>query len=141
SVVIGKKGIVLCSTFGGGLYSYDPQTGQSKNFKNNPKDSTSLSNDQITTLYEDDKATLWIGTLEGGLCSLNAQTNTFRRYPYITNHLNTPNNNALDDALVFSLYEDKQGTLWVGTIDGGLNRFNRELGTFTSYQNQLPGFR
>ena len=76
----------------------------------------------------------------GGLCSFNQQTGTFKRYPYIINQLNTPNNNALDDAVVFSIYEDKQGTLWVGTNNGGLNRFNRESGTFTSYQNQLPGF-
>ena len=140
SVLISKNGIIWCSTFGKGLYSYNPKTGQTKNFKNNENDSTSLSSDQISTLYEDAKGTLWIGTFGGGLCSFNQQTGTFRRYPYINNQFNTPNNNALDDATVFSIYEDKQGTLWVGTLIGGLNRFNRESGTFTSYQNQLPGF-
>jgi ligand-binding sensor domain-containing protein/signal transduction histidine kinase len=139
STLIGKNGIIWCSS-GKGLYSYNPKTGQTKNFKNNEKDSTSLSSDQISTLYEDDKGTLWIGTFGGGLCSFNQQTGTFRRYPYIINQFNTPNNTALDDASVFRIYEDKQGTLWVGTIIGGLNRFNRETGTFTSYQNQLPGF-
>ncbi len=67
---------------GKGLFSYNPKTGEIKNFKNNEKDSTSLSSNYITTLYEDDKATLWIGTLGGGLCSFNQQTNTFKRYPY-----------------------------------------------------------
>ncbi len=138
--LIGKNGIIWCSTFGKGLYSYNPKTGQTKNFKNNEKDSTSLSSDQINTLYEDDKGTLWIGTGGNGLCSFNQQTGTFRRYPYIYNQFNTPNNNALDDASVVSIYEDKQGTLWIGTVMGGLNKFNQETGTFTSYQNQLPGF-
>ena len=46
----------------------------------------------------------------------------------------------MDDDEVLSIYEDKQGTLWIGTQNGGLNRFNRQTGTFTSYQNQIPGF-
>ena len=42
SVIIDKNGIVWCSTFGKGLFSYNPKTGVIKNFKNNTKDSTSL---------------------------------------------------------------------------------------------------
>lgn len=138
SALISRNGIIWCSS-DRGLYSYDPKTRQTKIFKNNEKDSTSLSSDHIGTLCEDNKGTLWIGTFGNGLCSFDPQTGTFKRYPYIINQFNTPNKNALDDASVFSVYEDKQGTLWAGTIIGGLNRFNRENGTFTSYQNQPPG--
>jgi ligand-binding sensor domain-containing protein len=123
-IITDKSGIVWCSTWGKGLFNYNPNTGGIKNFKNNPKDPTSLSSNLITTLFEDNKAVLWIGTWDGGLCSFNRQTNSFKRYPFIINHINTPNNNALDDKWVVSICEDKQGTIWVGTDAGGLNRFN-----------------
>jgi len=140
SAITEKEGIVWCGTWGEGLVSYTLKTGAVKIFKNNKNDSASLSNDLVYPVYEDHLGTLWIGTYGRGLCSFNEQTNTFRQYPFIINHTNSPNNNALDDDEVLSIYEDKRGTLWVGTQNGGLNRFNRETGTFTSYQNQLPGF-
>jgi ligand-binding sensor domain-containing protein len=46
----------------------------------------------------------------------------------------------LDDDQVQKIYEDKNGTLWIGTNNGGLNEFNRKTGSFTSYQKQWPGF-
>ena len=142
SVLIGRKGIVWCGTLGKGLFSYNPKTGEIKNFKNNAKDSTSLSSDAITTLFEDDKATLWIGTGEDGLCSFNQETGRFKQYPHTSNSNNTaPNNHTLNDATVYSIYEDKHGELWLGTHNGGLNKLNRETGTFTSHQNRLSAVK
>ncbi|MFB3132296.1 MAG: triple tyrosine motif-containing protein, partial [Rhodothermales bacterium] len=42
---------------------------------------------------------------------------------------------SLSSDLVDSIYEDRDGVLWVGTWSGptGLNRFNRETDTFTRY--------
>ena len=51
SVIIDKKGIVWCSSLGKGLFSYNPKTGEIKNFKNNTKDSTSLSSDAIADSF------------------------------------------------------------------------------------------
>src|SRR5439155_11237609 len=96
SVLIDKKGTVWCGTLGKGLFSYNPKTREIKNFKNNAKDSTSISSDVIATLFEDDKATLWIGSFGGGLCSFNQQTNTFKQYPNTLNdNTNSPNNQTL----------------------------------------------
>ncbi|HEY4965972.1 MAG TPA: two-component regulator propeller domain-containing protein [Puia sp.] len=140
SVAIDRKGNLWCNSIGKGLFSYNPKTHSVTNFRSIRNDSTSISSDSVTTIYEDKKGILWVGTFGGGLCSFDQQNNKFKRYPFIINDLNTPNNNALDDAFIFSIYEDKQGTLWIGTNMGGLNKFNRESGTFTSYQNQSPGF-
>jgi signal transduction histidine kinase/ligand-binding sensor domain-containing protein len=140
SITIDKQGIVWCNNLGKGLFNYNPKTHAIKNYRYNKDDSTSLSSDYISAVLEDHTGLLWIGTLGGGLCSFDPKTNNFRRYPFIKNERNTPNHNALDDETVFDIYEDKQGTIWVGTNLGGLNRLNRETGAFTSYQNQIPGF-
>ena len=37
---------------------------------------------------------------------------------------NTDNSNSLSDNQVLALYEDKKGILWIGTQNGGMNRFD-----------------
>ena len=124
-----------------GLWCFDPKTGQTKYFGNNEKDTTSLSSNGVNTLLEDHLGNIWVGTWSG-VCRFNGKTQNFTRYPYIVNsQFITPDNGALDDDGVQCMYEDKSGTIWVGTADGGLNRFNRQTGRFTSYINQLPGFQ
>ena len=49
-------------------------------YKNIPGDSTSLSNNWITTIYEDRTGQIWVGTNNGGLCRFNRETDNFKRY-------------------------------------------------------------
>jgi ligand-binding sensor domain-containing protein len=138
SILRDSKGIVWCTPHGKGLFGYNPKTGELKHFENNPKDSTSLSNNFISCLFEDDEGTLWIGTWGSGLCRFNRETRTFKQYPYIhlKNNNNPPDNHTLNDAVIYTICEDKHGELWLGTNSSGVSRFNRNTGTFTPYQNQ-----
>jgi signal transduction histidine kinase/ligand-binding sensor domain-containing protein len=140
AMIVDRQGLIWCNSIGNGLYCYDPKTRAVKNYRPIKNDSNSIYSYNITSICEDKNGLIWIGTFGDGLCSFDPQTKKFKRYPFIVNHVNTPNNGALDDNTIFYIYEDKAGTIWVGTNSGGLNRFNRETGTFTSYQNQLPGF-
>jgi streptogramin lyase len=119
SIAIDKQGIVWCNNLGKGLFNYNPKTHAIKNYRYSKDDSTSLSSDLTSAVLEDHTGLLWIGTLGGGVCSFDPKTNNFRRYPFIKNERNTPNHSALDDEFVFYIYEDKQGTIWVGTNLGG----------------------
>jgi hypothetical protein len=49
------------ATFGGGLFNFDPQTGKYANYSHNPADTNSISEDLVTTLFEDDSHDLWVG--------------------------------------------------------------------------------
>ena len=83
-----------------------------------------LSSNLINCFYQDSH-TLWIGT-ESGLDEWNMQTNTFRSY------MNIPGNStSLQGNAVYAIHKDSQGTLWVGTWGGGLNKFNYDTKTFT----------
>ncbi len=42
---------------------------------------------------------------------------------------------SLSNDAVICIYEDKAGTLWLGTWGGGLNAFERESEQFTHYQH------
>ena len=145
AVMIDKDGLVWCATSGNlnpGLYCYDPKSGKSRFFSNNKKDTNSLSNNDVNILLEDHLGNIWVGTSSGGICRFNRASENFTRYPYLHNNgFLTANHGALDDNTVLSICEDKNGVIWVGTNLGGLNRFDRQTGTFTSYARQLPGFQ
>jgi two-component system sensor histidine kinase ChiS len=56
-----------------------------------------------------------------------------------THYKNEPGSpNSLSNNFIMTIYEDRSGVLWIGTIDGGLNRFDRNSETFSHYQNS-PG--
>lgn len=69
---------------------------------------------------------MWFGTQDG--------LNRFDGYLF-TVYRNDPKNPAsLSHNFIRALYEDRQGRLWIGTEDGGLNLFNRETDSFVTYQ-------
>ncbi|MBL7761965.1 MAG: GHKL domain-containing protein [Chitinophagaceae bacterium] len=128
-----KEGLVWMTTIGSGLYCYNPVTKTIKNYRNNPKDSTTIGDNKISCIAEDNKGNIWIGTFDNGLNSFNKKTGKFTRYPFIFNNGIIKANNVLDDAQVNSLLCGKDGIVWIGTNLGSLNRFDPQKGTFISY--------
>ena len=143
-VMVDRKGKIW---FGGGnngdygLDCYDPHTGKTSYYRYSKDDSTTVSNNNTYCIYQDHLGYIWVGTDGGGICKLDPETGKFTRYAYIQNNLFDRNNHgALDDDQTYFIVEDKNGTLWVGTNSGSINRFNRDTGTFTSYLRIVPGF-
>ena len=66
-----------------GLWRYDGR--KFKNYKRNPKDSTSITDSYVRCLYEDSKGTLWVGTYGGGLHKYNRECDCFKRYVHDNN--------------------------------------------------------
>jgi signal transduction histidine kinase/ligand-binding sensor domain-containing protein/DNA-binding response OmpR family regulator len=94
-----------------------------------------LSGDNyILDLFKDSKGILWIGTIEGGLKSLDPLTDE------ITHYRHEPDNpNSISSNIVSSICEDDSGNLWIGTgtwviTEGnGLNKFDPDRKQFTHY--------
>jgi signal transduction histidine kinase/ligand-binding sensor domain-containing protein len=139
-VLAAYDGLLWIGSSGEGLFSYNPVNKSVKNFRNDPKDSTSISSDKITILTEDKNGNLWIGTDGNGLCRYNRPGKIFTRYPFIENNGAMQAANELDDSRVLSMYFDKDGILWIGTNLGGLNRFNPQTEKFTSFLDLKSGF-
>jgi signal transduction histidine kinase/ligand-binding sensor domain-containing protein/DNA-binding response OmpR family regulator len=90
-------------------------------FKIFDKENTKQFQDNfITSLLEDQKDNLWIGTSQGGLYCLKDKE--FK--PYTSGAY--PNLKKIS-----AIFEDRQGILWLGTVDNGLTRL--ENGKFTTY--------
>lgn len=76
-------------------------------YKNDSKDSNSISSNNITTLFTDSKHTLWIGTANG-LDKYNPRKDAFERI-WI---------NGSRAGNIYAIYEDRKHNLWVGSTNG-----------------------
>lgn len=104
-----------------GLDRYNPSTNSFTNFLHNPKDTNSLSSGEVIKLFQDSKGSIWIGTWNGGLnkliFSLDGKVEKFLHYISDENDSFSISNNN-----IMSIAESKDGILWIGTSDGGLNK-------------------
>jgi len=81
-----------------------------------------LSNNTVLAIWQDSLGFLWFGTREG--------LNKYDGYGFTvyTAELNTPG--TLSDSYITALAETPDGSLWIGTRNGGLNRFDLKENTF-----------
>ena len=118
----GSHKLWVC-TVGGGLSCLDLTTETFVNYRHDPDDSTSISNNSVWIVEEaiyNDTPELWVGVV-GGLDRLNYETGEFKHYKL--------------GSMITALYQDAKGVLWAGTASHGLCRYNPDTDTFTSYVN------
>ncbi len=83
----------------------------------------------VATICEDTVTNkIWMGTWGEGVLVYDPPTATWKQYLPDASCEGTISHN-----IIFSVYQDRQGTLWVGTEGGGLNRYNRETDDFTHF--------
>ncbi len=86
-----------------------------------------LPHNSIHSIFIDSRNGMWLGTWSGGLAYKNNYDNRFL-------HFNrNPDHNSLSSNVVSSFAEEKDGTIWVSTEEGGINHFDRKNKTFTAY--------
>lgn len=129
-----RSGTLWIGTQGGGLNRFDPVTENFTRFQRNSDELTSLSHNNIRVLYEDRSGTLWIGTRGGGLNKLVPSTNPSVLPTFIHYRHNPQNPHSLSNDFIRVIFEDLSGSFWIGTLGGGLNKFDRETETFTHYR-------
>ncbi len=135
-----SAGTLWIGTDGGGLNRVLPPEGPEQSLvfeqvKQDPRKKNSISDNIITCITEDHQGGLWVGTYTGGLNRLlpqhrQASSLTFQHYTH-----DPANPRSLSHNFVMSLHEDRSGYLWAGTIEGGLNRFDRDSRSFAHFKN------
>jgi len=121
-------------TYTGGLVRIDFPSGSSSgaprffHYRNQSGDSTSLSSNFVTSIYEDSKRRMWVVTVNGGLNRFDVKTGKFKAY-------RTNADIGIITDTMYSIAEDRFGMLWLG-CHPGVQRFNPETGKAKAY---LPG--
>ncbi|MCK5876719.1 MAG: response regulator, partial [Candidatus Marithrix sp.] len=126
SIYEDNQGFLWIGTKGGGLNQFDRQTGRFVRYQHDPQNPYSINHSSVWPIYQGKDDTIWIGTVGGGLDKFDIQQQRFTHYL-----LDAENIGNLSNTIAY-IYEDKIGTLWVGTLNG-LHKFDREQEKFTSY--------
>ncbi len=100
--------------------------GQSRDlrFKNISEKDGLLSN-IVFSILQDQKGFIWIGT-EAGLCRYDGKK-------FISYRHSSLDSNSLSGNYCRALWEDKEGNIWIGLMDAGLNKFSPDKGGFEHY--------
>ena len=137
-----------------GLNLLDRATGRFSQYHFDPSNPQGLHNSVVNDIYQDRSGVIWIATL-AGICKVNETVSTFTFYQQGSNPVKgaVPSQSNLEaesqpaggldlrspprlsDNLITSVYQDRNGILWVGTSQGGLNRLDRNTGQVTVYRN------
>jgi signal transduction histidine kinase/ligand-binding sensor domain-containing protein len=118
-IVESRNGTMWLSSTAG-LLKFDRTHNKVIRYHNNPIDRESLESDDLIFLYQDHEGNIWT-------CFQAAEPNFFSEEPLPFQNF-TYQRGSLVNPLVTSIYEDKNGILWIGSM-GGLNRIDRRTGT------------
>ncbi|MBN2698350.1 MAG: hypothetical protein JXR52_05945 [Bacteroidales bacterium] len=133
SMVKDHRGRLWIATWGGGLNLYDPVTEQFSVFSEATNPGKGYPGDYTRKLFYDRSGTLWVGTWDGLFRCRPEEINNlvfecFRRDPRDPGSISSNRITAFE--------QEPDGTLWIGTLGGGINRFDTLPGTFSRYLHQ-----
>jgi signal transduction histidine kinase/ligand-binding sensor domain-containing protein/CheY-like chemotaxis protein len=115
-----SKGFIWVGTIDG-LNRYDGY--QFHVYHTNYLDTTSLSENFITSLHESAGGDIWVGT-RNGINLYNPATDGFRRFQYSDTH-----RESIPDNYIRDIFEDEAGQLWVATFKG-IARYDKASQSF-----------
>ena len=121
SLVQDRFGTMWVATINLGLSRLNPAGRLLKTYRQ----ATGLPTDQFTSLlYDAKKDVLWASTRNAGLLKLRVTPDSLvllRQFAY-----DSHDQNSLSVNYVWPLLQDRQGTLWIGTLGGGLHRLTTD---------------
>ena len=137
------QGRLWLSTKGDGLVVAEPDDSQSigyrlTHYRHIPDNPSSLSGNNVYATHIDSHGHIWVGTLDGGLNLVNEENGRLTFYNKQHGLTHYPTYGLYTE--VRHIVEDKEGRLWIGTIDG-LMSINSDFANpgeiaFTTYRDQ-----
>ncbi len=86
-----------------------------------------LSEALVTSAFQDREGFMWFGTQAG--------LNRYDGYSFTVFAHDFEDPSTISHDWISSIAEDAEGSIWVGTLGGGLNRFERGSETFTRFRH------
>jgi two-component system, sensor histidine kinase ChiS len=108
---------------GNGLLYRDAQSGKYIVFQNEPRNTSTLSSSRVTSLFEDSRHRLWVGTSGGGLNLWRPSENRFIKFRQ---------RDGLISDNISDIAEDQHGQLWL-FCGRGVCKFDPEKFSWINY--------
>jgi serine phosphatase RsbU (regulator of sigma subunit)/ligand-binding sensor domain-containing protein len=123
-----EAGLILIGTVSDGLFYLDENDMSLKNYWPN-KEIIDLSDMDIGAIESDSEGNIWLAGITGrnpGLVKINKAAGTSEIYSHDPGDAGTISSNR-----IFSLFKDRTGVLWVGTVVAGVNKYDKSLTKFS----------
>ena len=128
SVTETQSGKVWVTSYGGGVYFYDPETASLEDRRPFRRHQSEDFDEKIVFCStEDRQGNLWLGTLKAGACRFDGEF-----YTWFTEEEGMYSNH------VRSILEDSWGNLWIGTSGGGVSKFTGDQFVHFTTRHGLP---
>lgn len=141
SIVEDKAGRIWIGTRAGlDMFTYKnelPSKAKFTHFKNNPNNQNSITAGLVLSLLVEKTNKLFIGIENGGLDVLDLSAYNKGKILF-THNRNNPNKvGGIGINSIYSLYQDKQGIIWIGTFGKGINVISPEDNKFTTVAHEI----
>ncbi|HEX9023676.1 MAG TPA: two-component regulator propeller domain-containing protein, partial [Geobacteraceae bacterium] len=126
-----RSGRVWVGTWGAGLMAFDPANRSWRYLRHDTTDPSSLIHDQVKAVAVGRDGRLWVATWGG----LDICDPAFGRFVHLSHGTSAA---SLSDNRVASLVVDKQGIVWAGTFEHGLNRIDPRDNSVVRVVSTMP---
>ncbi len=111
-----------------GINFYETATGKTRFIDKAPN---GLNNNLISSIIQDDKGLIWIGTDHGGVNLLDKKDFSIS---YIVNKEDDVK--SIGQNAILTLYKDQLGIIWVGTFKRGISFYHEKILKFPLYKHR-----
>jgi signal transduction histidine kinase/ligand-binding sensor domain-containing protein len=101
-----------------------------KVFRQDPRDSLSISDNYVNCVFEDSRGRLWVGTYNGGMNFYDRDRDAFIHFLH-----DTTASSSITGNNVWNITENKEGKLLVAVWGGGVNVFDPETRAWTNFHH------
>ena len=133
-----SKGNIWIGTFSSGLYSYHQTSEKFTHHKSKNFLKHNIHKSNIRKVLVDKNDAVWIGSREGVYKVEITNSNTFN-VSSLNNKMNSDlessNNYSIKSNIIYSLFEDSNRNIWIGTLGNGLSKYNPKNNTFKRYNS------
>jgi methyl-accepting chemotaxis protein/ligand-binding sensor domain-containing protein len=113
-----SEGTLWGGTWDMGLWRFNDKTETFENFMTNPNDPESICDDVIWAIGEDVHKNLWIGGHSKGLSIIPANEKNKTKPIFLNFEKKKGDPNSLSHNTINAFANDKDGTMWIGTMYG-----------------------
>jgi len=136
SLVIDNFNHLWIGTYSGGLNQINLNTFVVQNYPYKPKNKIGTSGVHIEDIFIENDSTLWIAVFDKGIDVVNFDQTGKIDWNEQKFYSHDPlDSTSLASNKIYQIFKDSIGEIYVATMGGGLNRFNRTDESFKRYLN------